>query len=81
MTSDQYPIIGCALLSAIQEVASLPDGHPALVLWGEAYGVMAEVFINAEEVLYQANEKAKGGWRGFREFVIENIVSETHGME
>jgi nitric oxide dioxygenase len=81
VTPEQYPIIGGALLSAIQEVASLPDEHPALVAWGEAYGVLAEVFINAEEELYQANEKATGGWRGFREFVIENIVSETHDVK
>lgn len=81
VTPEQYPIIGGALLSAIQEVASLPDGHPALVAWGEAYGVLAEVFINAEETLYQANEKATGGWRGFCEFVIDNIVSETHDVK
>tara|TARA_R110002111_G_scaffold149064_2_gene216107 strand:+ start:810 stop:1988 length:1179 start_codon:yes stop_codon:yes gene_type:complete len=78
---EQYPIIGGALLSAIQDVASLPDGHPILVAWGEAYGVLADVFINAEETLYQASEKVPGGWRGFRDFVIEDIVTETHNVK
>jgi len=78
---EQYPIIGGALLSAIQDVASLPDGHPALVAWGEAYGVLADVFINAEEALYQASEQVPGGWRGFRDFVIDDIVTESHNVK
>lgn len=81
VTPEQYPIIGGALLSAIQEVASLPDGHPALVAWGEAYGVLADVFINAEEELYQANEDLPGGWRNYRHFVVENVVSETNDVK
>jgi len=65
---EQYPIIGGALLSAIQEVAELPDNHPALTAWGEAYGVLADVFIKAEEELYQQNEQQTGG--GGEAFVI-----------
>lgn len=81
VTPEQYPIIGGALLSAIQDVAELPDGHPALTAWGEAYGVLAQVLIDAEEALYQSNEQVEGGWRGFREFVVDNIESETANVK
>ncbi|OUR71274.1 nitric oxide dioxygenase [Methylophaga sp. 41_12_T18] len=74
---EQYPIVGQHLLAAIQEVLSLPDEHPALTAWAEAYGVLADVFINTEEDLYKEKESVDGGWRGFREFVIADIVSET----
>ena len=78
---EQYPIIGNALLSAIQDVADLPDGHPALIAWGEAYGMLADVFINAEENLYQENENSPGGWRGFREFIIDDIKMESPNVK
>ncbi|OUR65429.1 nitric oxide dioxygenase [Methylophaga sp. 42_25_T18] len=74
---EQYPIVGQYLLAAIQDVLSLPDDHPALTAWAEAYGLLADVFINTEEGLYKEKESADGGWRGFREFVIADIVTET----
>lgn len=78
---EQYPIIGGALLSAIQEVAQLPDNHPALTAWGEAYGVLADVFIKAEEDLYQQNEQQAGGWRGFRDFTISEVKRVTGNVK
>lgn len=74
---EQYPIVGENLLKAIQDVLGLPDDHAALAAWGEAYGVLADVFIGAEENIYQENEAAKGGWRGFKNFVIDEIKTET----
>ncbi len=78
---EQYPLIGNALLSAIQDVAELPAGHPVLQSWGEAYGVLADVFINAEESIYQHNEQSVGGWRGDREFVISRIKDESYNVK
>ena len=74
---EHYPIVGKYLLAAIQDVLGLPDGHPALTAWAEAYGQLADVFINTEENLDQASEELEGGWRGFRQFVIDDIVVET----
>jgi len=74
---EQYPIVGENLLAAIQAVLELPDGHPALKAWSEAYGVLADIFINTEESIYKANEESEGGWRGFKEFEIDKIVTET----
>jgi len=74
---EQYPIVGENLLAAIQNVLKLPDAHPALLAWEEAYGLLANIFINTEESIYKANEDAEGGWRGFREFEIDKVVTET----
>lgn len=74
---EQYPIVGQNLLAAIQEVLSLADNHPALIAWELAYGVLADIFISAEEKIYQSNESKPQGWRGFKAFVIDRIETET----
>lgn len=72
-----YPLVGQSLLAAIQQVLDLPSDHPALEAWGEAYGVLAEIFINSESELYDAGKSADGGWLGYRAFVIKDIRIET----
>ncbi len=73
----QYPIVGKFLLAAIQDVLMLPDNHPTLIAWQDAYNYLADIFMDTEESLYQAGEKTAGGWRGFRHFIIDNIIAET----
>lgn len=72
-----YEVVGENLLGAIAHVLSLPDDHEALQAWGEAYGILADVFINAENSLYAEGNEQHGGWVGFRDFYIERIVNET----
>lgn len=72
-----YALVGENLLIAIAHVLSLPADHPALTAWGEAYGLLADVFINAEKNLYLEGHKQDGGWVDFRDFYIERIVDET----
>lgn len=73
----QYDVVGENLLAAIQEVLNLPDGHAALTAWAEAYGLLADVFIKAEQSIYDANNDVEGGWKGFRDFYIDRIIEET----
>ena len=73
----QYAMVGEALLMALSEKLNLPMEHDIIQAWGEAYGVLAELFIAQERVLYQANADKTGGWQGFRPFVISRIVDET----
>ena len=75
--ASHYAVVGENLLAAIQQVLSLPDDHAALTAWEEAYGILANVFIGVEKNLYTANSDQSGGWEGFREFYIDNIVEET----
>lgn len=72
-----YALVGENLLIAIAHVLSLPADHPALTAWGEAYGLLADVFINAEKNLYLEGYEQDGGWVDFRDFYIERMVDET----
>ncbi|MGF1702698.1 NO-inducible flavohemoprotein [Photobacterium makurazakiensis] len=72
ITAEQYAIVGGHLLATIDELFS--PGQEVLDAWAEAYGVLADVFIQREEGIYQENESKTGGWRGTREFeVVEKI--------
>ena len=79
--SHHYPLVGASLLQAIQQVLSLPEDHPALSAWGEAYQFLAQIFIDTESGLYSANEQTKGGWEGFRTFEIQAINNESPNIQ
>ncbi|MCM3162071.1 NO-inducible flavohemoprotein [Metabacillus litoralis] len=72
---EHYPIVGEYLLKAIKEVlgdAATPD---IIEAWGEAYQVIAQVFIDVEQEMYdQAKEEA---WDEFKPFRVVNKVKES----
>ncbi|GAB6260323.1 NO-inducible flavohemoprotein [Photobacterium sp. R1] len=72
ITAEQYAIVGEHLLGTIDEMFS--PGQAVLDAWAEAYGVLAKVFIDREEAIYQESEGKTGGWRGTREF---ELVAKT----
>ncbi|ELR63397.1 Flavohemoprotein [Photobacterium marinum] len=76
ITAEQYAIVGHHLLATIDELFS-PE-QEVLDAWGEAYGVLADIFIQREESIYQENEKREGGWRGTREFEIIEKTQESN---
>ncbi|MBR9789094.1 MAG: NO-inducible flavohemoprotein [Vibrionaceae bacterium] len=75
ITADQYQIVGKHLLATIDELFN--PGQEVLDAWAEAYGVLANVFIQREEQIYQANEALEGGWRGLREFELVAKQAES----
>ncbi|MEH6531257.1 MAG: NO-inducible flavohemoprotein [Photobacterium frigidiphilum] len=75
ITAEQYQIVGSHLLATIDELLS--PGQEVLDAWGEAYGVLANVFITREEAIYQENEEKTGGWRGTREFTLIEKTQES----
>jgi nitric oxide dioxygenase len=77
VSPNQYPIVGKFLLEAIKDHLKLNADDPVLQAWSEAYGALADVFIQTEENIYNTNEKKPGGWRGYRTFTIGKIVQET----
>lgn len=50
---EQYPVVGECLLKAIQDVLGDAATPEIMTAWGEAYQVLAEVFINREQQIYQ----------------------------
>lgn len=49
---EHYPIVGQNLLIAIKEVLGDAATDEVLNAWGEAYGVIAQVFIDVEKDIY-----------------------------
>lgn len=74
---EHYPIVGECLLEAISIVFGDAATDEVLSAWGEAYQQLADILINAEEAVYQANEQKEGGWRGEREFVLTRKEKES----
>ncbi|MBD1557377.1 NO-inducible flavohemoprotein [Vibrio sp. S9_S30] len=75
ITSEQYQIVGRHLLATIDELYN--PGQEVLEAWGEAYGLLAKVFIDREESIYSETEAQTGGWRGTREFVVKQKIKES----
>lgn len=77
ITEDQYPIVGYHLLGAIKEVLGDAATPEIIGAWGEAYGVIADVFIGIEKDMYDQAEEIEGGWRTFKDFTIADRVVES----
>jgi len=72
---EHYPIVGEFLLKAIKDVlgdAATPD---IIEAWGEAYGVIAQVFIDVEEEMY--NKAKNEAWEEFKAFKVVKKEQES----
>ncbi|WP_127580439.1 NO-inducible flavohemoprotein [Paenibacillus koleovorans] len=74
---EQYPIVGQTLLKAIREVLGLAATEAILQAWEEAYGIIAQVFIDVEAEMYEQAERQPGGWADYREFRVVRVVKES----
>ncbi|WP_044642556.1 NO-inducible flavohemoprotein [Risungbinella massiliensis] len=74
---EHYPIVGENLLAAIKDVLGSAATVEILQAWEEAYGVIADAFIDVEAELYEQTERKIGGWIGFRKFRIQKKVKES----
>lgn len=52
---EQYAIVGESLLQAIKDVLGDAATEEVMTAWTEAYQVLADVFINREQQIYQGN--------------------------
>ena len=78
---EHYPIVGRYLIGAIQETLGDAATAPLLAAWDEAYGSLANLFIDAEKKLYAEAGIVAGQLRDMRVTVkrreSEDIVSFT----
>lgn len=75
VTAAQYDIVGRYLIRAIGQVLGDAATPEIVEAWTNAYGVLAEVFINREGEMYKAN--AAQHWVGWRKFRIVRKVPES----
>jgi nitric oxide dioxygenase len=74
---EHYPIVGKYLLAAIKEVLEEGATDEILAAWGEAYGIISQVFIGVETKMYKEAAENQGGWDGFKTFTVVKKVKES----
>ncbi|QDT17376.1 NO-inducible flavohemoprotein [Alienimonas californiensis] len=74
---EHYRIVGKHLLDAIGDVMGEAATPEVVAAVGEAYGVLADVFIQRERGIYEEQRTAPGGWNGARTFLVERTVEES----
>lgn len=75
--AEHYPIVGRHLLASIKEVLGEAASDELLEAWGAAYGQLADLMIEVESGIYEAQANADGGWSGWRPFIVSRRVEET----
>lgn len=77
ITAAQYDIVGSHLIAAIKEVLKDVATEELLEAWTIAYNQLAKIMIDLEAGYYKENREKKGGWNGWRTFIINRIVEES----
>ena len=72
--------MGKHLLAAIKDVLADAATDDVIAAWGEAYGLLAEIFIERERAIYEAQAAVAGGWTGYREFVVDRKIVESENV-
>ena len=74
---EHYPHVGEALLGAIKAVLGEAAAEEILAAWGDAYWFLAKVLMAREANIYREHETAEGGWTGWRDFRVEEVIRES----
>ncbi|GHE63243.1 flavohemoprotein [Camelimonas fluminis] len=75
---EHYPYVADALLAAIRTVLGDAATDEIMDAWGEAYWFLADVLIEREQTIYKEIAGATGGWNGWRDFVVADIIRESN---
>lgn len=75
--AEQYPVVGETLLEAVKDVLGETASDDILDAWGKAYKYIADEFIRIENERYEELENMPGGWKGFRDFVVDKKEKES----
>lgn len=78
---EHYPIVGHFLIKAMEEVLQENATADILEAWTETYGAVADIFIRAEQTLYETKEEEPKGWTGYKDFTVVDIVQESSRMK
>lgn len=75
---EHYPHVAEALLGAIKAVLGDAATDDILAAWGEAYWFLANILIAREKRIYTDQIESIGGWNGWREFRVAQVVRESN---
>ncbi|PRA94097.1 NO-inducible flavohemoprotein [Chryseobacterium sp. MYb7] len=74
---EHYDIVGRHLIASIKEVLGLAASVELLDAWTVAYNQLASLMSGREKELYKKHTEQKGGWSGWRPFVVKQKVVES----
>jgi len=75
---DHYDIVGHHLIETLRETAGSAFTDEVEHAWRIAYGVLAKIFVDRENTIYDRNESEPGGWKGPRLFrLIEKRIESA----
>jgi nitric oxide dioxygenase len=74
---EHYQVVGHHLIETLRELAGEAFTPEVEEAWSEAYGVLADVFIQREAAIYQEHATHKGGWEGLRRFIVQEKRVES----
>ncbi|MCB4771494.1 NO-inducible flavohemoprotein [Ancylobacter sp. Lp-2] len=74
---EHYPHVAEALLAAIRSVLGDAATPEILDAWGEAYWFLANILIAREARIYDEQKRTDGGWNGWRDFRVSEVVRES----
>ncbi|WP_426580807.1 NO-inducible flavohemoprotein [Mucilaginibacter sp. R-33] len=74
---EHYAIVGGHLIASISEVLGDAATPELLEAWTVAYNQLAAIMTGHEQNLYSKQVAKKGGWTGWRPFVVKQKVKES----
>ena len=74
---EHYAIVGQHLIASISEVLGDAASPELLEAWTLAYQQLAAIMSGHEQKIYSQQTAKKGGWTGWRPFVVRERVKES----
>jgi len=75
--AEHYAIVGKHLIASIKEVLGEAATDDLLGAWAVAYQELADLMSGHEQQIYNQKVNEKGGWTGWRPFVVKDKVVES----
>ncbi|MDM1408887.1 NO-inducible flavohemoprotein [Myroides sp. DF42-4-2] len=75
--TEHYAIVGKHLIASIKEVLGELATDDLLGAWAVAYQELADLMSGHEQNIYNQKVAEKGGWTGWRPFVVKEKVVES----
>ncbi|WP_353120323.1 NO-inducible flavohemoprotein [Myroides odoratus] len=75
--AEHYAIVGKHLIASIKEVLGEAATDDLLGAWAVAYQELADLMSGHEQNIYNQKVNEKGGWTGWRPFVVKDKVVES----
>lgn len=74
VSEEHYALVGDALIKAIKEVLKDAASPAVIEAFKENFGSLSSLFIQKEADLVAELESASGGWKGYRDFHVDEQV-------